>query len=57
MFQGFVAKQGHEKVDFAIFIVPIKVDLDIFAAGVINRDFIMFLRVSMRWLASLRRCT
>ena len=47
-FESFVVKWGYGEVDFAFVVVPIKVDLDIFAAGVINRDIIMFLRVSMR---------
>ena len=41
-FEGFVAKRGHGKVDFAFVVVPVKVDLDIFASGVIDRDIIMF---------------
>ena len=41
-FEGFVAKQGHGKVDFAFVVVPVEVDLDIFAASVINRDIIIF---------------
>mgnify|MGYP006173479443 CR=1 FL=1 len=41
-FQGFVAKWGHGKVDFAFVVVSAEVDLDIFAAGVIDRDIIMF---------------
>ena len=35
-------KWGHGKVDFAFVVVPVEVDLDIFAAGVINRDIIIF---------------
>ena len=42
MFEGFVAKQGHEEVDFAFVVVLVEVDLDIFAAGVIDRDIIIF---------------
>ena len=42
-FESFVVKRGHREVDFAFVIVPIEVDLDIFAASVINRDIIMFL--------------
>ena len=41
-FESSVMKQGHGEVDFAFVVVPIKVDLDIFAAGVIDRDVIMF---------------
>ena len=41
-FEGFVVKQGNGNRDFAIVIVPIEVDLDIFEAGVINRDIIVF---------------
>ena len=41
-FEGFVAKRGHGKVDFVFVVVPEEVDLDIFAAGVIDRDIIMF---------------
>ena len=41
-FESFVAKWGHGKVDFTFVIVPVKVNLDIFAAGVIDRDIIMF---------------
>ena len=41
-FEGLVGKWGHGKVDFAFAVVPVKVDLDIFAVGVINRDIIMF---------------
>ena len=29
-------------MDFAFVVVPVKVDLDIFASGVIDRDIIMF---------------
>ena len=39
-FEGLVAKWGHGKVDFAFVIVPIDVDLDIFAGSVI--DIIVF---------------
>ena len=42
MFEGFVTRCGHGKVDFAFAVVPVEVDLDIFADGVINRDIIMF---------------
>ena len=35
-------KWGDGKVDFAFVVVPVEVDLDIFAAGVMNRDIIMF---------------
>ena len=42
MFEGFVMKWGHGKVDFTFVVVPVKVDLDIFAAGVIDRDIMMF---------------
>ncbi len=41
-FEGFFVKRGHGKVNFAFVIVPVEVDLDIFVAGVINRDIIMF---------------
>ena len=41
-FEGFVVKRGHGKVDFAFVVIPVEVDLDIFAAGVIGRDIIMF---------------
>ena len=41
-FEGFVVKRGREKVDFAFVVVPVKVDLDIFAASVIDRDIIIF---------------
>ena len=47
-FESFVAKRGHGEVDFAFVVVPVEVDLDIFLAGVIDRDIISFLRVSMR---------
>ena len=30
-------------MDFAFVVVPVKVDLDIFAASVVNRDIIVFL--------------
>ena len=33
---------GHGKVDFAFVVVPVEVDLDIFAASVIDRDIIIF---------------
>ncbi len=33
---------GHGKVDFAFDLVPVEADLDIFAAGVIDRDIIVF---------------
>ena len=42
MFEGFVMKRGHGKVDFALVVVPVEVDLDIFEAGVIDRDIIIF---------------
>ncbi len=42
MFEGFVAKRDHGKVDFAFVIVPVEVDLVIFAAGVIDRDIVLF---------------
>ncbi len=29
-------------MDFTVVVIPIEVDLDIFAAGVINRDIIIF---------------
>ncbi len=41
-FEGFVVKRGHGKVDFAFVVIPVEVDLDIFAACVINRDNIIF---------------
>ena len=34
--------RGHGKVDFAIVVAPIKVDLDVFVAGVIDRDIGVF---------------
>ena len=43
-FESFVAKRGHGEVDFAFVVVPIKVDLDIFVAGVIDRDIIMYFK-------------
>ena len=36
------AKRGHGKVDFAFVVVPVEVDLDIFASSVIYGDVIMF---------------
>ena len=42
--RAFFAKRGHRKVDFAFVIVPVEVDLDIFVAGVINRDIIVFFK-------------
>ena len=42
MFKGFFAKKGHGKVNFAIFVVPVKIDFDVFASCVINRDTVVF---------------
>ena len=53
MFEGFVVKMGHGKVDLTFVVVPVEVSLNIFVASVIYRDIIVFLRVSMRWLALL----
>ena len=41
-FEGFVTKQDHGKVDFAFVVVPVEVNFDIFASGVIDGDIIMF---------------
>ncbi len=43
MFEVFVTKRGHGKVDFAFVIVPVEVDFYIFAASVINRDIVIFI--------------
>ena len=42
MFESFVVKRGQREVNFAFVVVPIEVDRDIFTAGVINRDIVMF---------------
>ena len=41
-FESFVAKRVHGEADFPFVVVPIEVDLDMFVAGVIDRDILMF---------------